>query len=318
MKQFISLLFLVLGISYSSFSQQNISYVFNNNGENLSSVDFNSEPYTSNLITGRELSKDNDYNEPSAWPDCFVPVNFRAIGYGATDNSIHVRWDDLTPSEDGVQYVIRYSNRSVMLRNWEEKVVRRKNYSILYGLVKNSEYSIQIKKVCDGLNTDDEISSDWVEINISLLNLREDYPPCEEDICDCWELLGEDATYEEIVNSDCFNDIKNDNCNILGSGLGDVVLNDNGTENDLTDDYLTFPLNPDGNSLEGGYNVILNGAIISPDHGNYGMNTDFFIETNGNEGWYTIKIESKENPNCSYDVAINHPGYDNGSNLCDI
>ncbi len=60
MNQLIGLFIFILGISYSSFSQRDISYDINNNGENLSGVDFNEDSHFNDFITEQEQSKDID------------------------------------------------------------------------------------------------------------------------------------------------------------------------------------------------------------------------------------------------------------------
>ncbi len=307
MRPIIYSLIFVLGCSFLGNSQQNSSFLINHEGDAISSVDF---------------SDIEEVDEHPAWPNCYEPTNFRAIGYGASNNSVHVTWDDLNPSENDVKYVIRYRQDGNMFRGWEEKVVKSKNYSILSDLRKDAQYSIQIKRVCDGLNTEEEIASGWVEINVSLVDLREDYPPCPEEICDCWELMGEDATYEEIINSDCFkSEGDKSDCNITSVVIEDVVINNNGTENNLDDDFITFELTPEGDYLLGGYTLNSKEISIEPPGAEFGSSNSFKIKTNGTEDNYYVTISSKKNSDCSFDFVINHPGYEADSSnnqVCEI
>ncbi|MEM9546811.1 MAG: T9SS type B sorting domain-containing protein [Bacteroidota bacterium] len=100
-----------------------------------------------------------------------------------------------------------------------------------------------------------------------------------------------------------------DLCEIIEANLEDFQCRNNDTENDSSDDFYTFTLNPSGSNLGVTYAISGNGVMISPASGIYGSPTEFFtpLGSAGN-GDITITITDDNNTSCEIDVQLSDLG----------
>ncbi len=97
-----------------------------------------------------------------------------------------------------------------------------------------------------------------------------------------------------------------DKCNMTGSGELNEQCNSNNTDTDLSDDYISFDLNPAGDNLLNGYSVSVdNGGVISPTSGTYGTVTSFQLQAGSADGTlYTITITDNDDRDCSVTTTV--------------
>ncbi len=98
-------------------------------------------------------------------------------------------------------------------------------------------------------------------------------------------------------------------CTINSSGLANVACNNNGTDCDATDDYITFDLDPMGTGIGSSYDVTVSSGTISPTSGNYGAPTTFQLQ-NGSAGAgnVTVTITDANDSNCTFMDTVTDPG----------
>ena len=95
-------------------------------------------------------------------------------------------------------------------------------------------------------------------------------------------------------------------CNLTGAGLANVMCNNNGTTSDVSDDYISFTLNPTGTTLGSSYTVSVSSGSITPNTGNYGSPTTFQLQ-NGSAGsgsTITVTVTDNTDTNCKVQVDI--------------
>ncbi|MEQ8706085.1 MAG: gliding motility-associated C-terminal domain-containing protein [Phaeodactylibacter sp.] len=97
------------------------------------------------------------------------------------------------------------------------------------------------------------------------------------------------------------------NCDLTNPGLGFTLCNDNGTPSDPSDDFYTFPLNPVGTGLGGGYTVSVGGGTVSPPGGNYGSETTFTLTNIAPPAGISVIVTDNDDPNCTTNTIINLP-----------
>lgn len=98
-------------------------------------------------------------------------------------------------------------------------------------------------------------------------------------------------------------------CHMQSTGLTGVGCNDNGTDLDPFDDYITFTLNPTGVNLGSGYSVTVTNGSVNPPSAGYGIPTVFTLN-NGSAGGgnVTVIVRDADDPDCSLSAVINDPG----------
>ena len=99
--------------------------------------------------------------------------------------------------------------------------------------------------------------------------------------------------------------------NIIQSGLQNITCQDNGTPQNIYDDYITFALDPFGYNLDSAYSVVLqNGDSIVPQGGLYG-DTTVFSAAPGTAGGGDLSLWIIDNQpgGDSLEVLITDPGY---------
>ncbi len=99
-------------------------------------------------------------------------------------------------------------------------------------------------------------------------------------------------------------------CDLTGAGLANVMCNNNGTDADASDDYISFTLNPTGTTLGSSYTVSVSGGSITPNTGNYGSPTTFQLQ-NGSAGsgnTITVTITDNTDTNCKVQIDIPDTG----------
>ena len=121
----------------------------------------------------------------------------------------------------------------------------------------------------------------------------------------------------EIINSNiCANlssnkikiTIFNSGCPVTDSGLENVLCNDNGTNMDPDDDYITFSLNPTESSEFEFYKVLVpDSFIISPDSALFDT-ISLFSFNPGSAGKGNIPASIEYDDNCSFGFVIDDPG----------
>jgi hypothetical protein len=98
-------------------------------------------------------------------------------------------------------------------------------------------------------------------------------------------------------------------CQLTDADLDLLVCNNGGTPTDVTDDFLSFTLNPSGNNLGTNYNVSVNTGSVSPISSSYGVPTSFSLQGGSAGGGDVILTISDDNdPACTIDITILDPG----------
>lgn len=98
-------------------------------------------------------------------------------------------------------------------------------------------------------------------------------------------------------------------CNISSANLTALACNDNGTDSDPADDYISFSLNPAGNDLGATYSVSVSSGTITPTTGTYGSVTSFQLQDgSAGSGDVVVTITDADESACTLDVTINNPG----------
>lgn len=98
-------------------------------------------------------------------------------------------------------------------------------------------------------------------------------------------------------------------CNISSADLTALTCNDNNTDSDPADDYVTFSLNPTGNDLGATYSVSVSSGTITPTSGTYGSATSFRLQDgSAGAGDIVVTITDEDESSCTLDVTINDPG----------
>jgi hypothetical protein len=104
-------------------------------------------------------------------------------------------------------------------------------------------------------------------------------------------------------------------CELLTSGLNNIHCNNNGTPSNVSDDYITFELNPTGNNLGTSYTV--SGATLTPSTANYGSATTFQTAPGtAGAGDLNLTITDDNSGSCTLSVMVTDPG--NCSPNCEI
>jgi len=103
-------------------------------------------------------------------------------------------------------------------------------------------------------------------------------------------------------------------CDIMDAGLANIICENNGTDIDITDDFLSFSLNPTGTSLQGMYTVSGRGINAQ---GTYGQASMFSLDP-GSIGGYDIEltITDAQNNTCTTTQILNDPYF--CDDFCDV
>ncbi len=106
-------------------------------------------------------------------------------------------------------------------------------------------------------------------------------------------------------------------CQLLNAGLGNLACNNNNTPPVLTDDYVTFTLNPQGSMLGSSYTVTVNnGGSVTPSTGTYGAPSNFRLQNGSANGTlYTLTITDNSDAQCQITATVQQ---DNCGVTCDI
>lgn len=98
-------------------------------------------------------------------------------------------------------------------------------------------------------------------------------------------------------------------CNIAATGLASLTCNDAGTGSVITDDYLTFDLNPTGTLLGTTYTVSVSSGTITPTTGTYGAATSFQLQAgSAGAGNVTVTLSDDGTGGCTTMETITDPG----------
>ena len=96
-------------------------------------------------------------------------------------------------------------------------------------------------------------------------------------------------------------------CNLTSVNLINETCNDNSTDTDASDDYISFDLNPMGEDLGSGYTLSVdNGGIFEGGNiGNYGGSTSFRLQDGSADGTtYTITITDNDDNSCTTNITV--------------
>ncbi|WP_460217905.1 T9SS type A sorting domain-containing protein [Psychroserpens sp. MEBiC05023] len=96
-------------------------------------------------------------------------------------------------------------------------------------------------------------------------------------------------------------------CILSSAGLSNVSCNNNGTDGNVNDDFITLELNPIGTGLGTTYSVAASGNSVTPSSANYGSSTLFTINNAGG-GDFTLTITDNSDNGCTIDVIVTDPG----------
>ncbi len=102
-------------------------------------------------------------------------------------------------------------------------------------------------------------------------------------------------------------------CDLTNAGLGAISCGNNGTPSNLTDDVISFSLNPSGINLGATYNVSVSAGSVNPLSAGYGAATAFSLNSgSAGGGDVTVTITDANDPTCTISVVVTDPG------LCSI
>ena len=95
-------------------------------------------------------------------------------------------------------------------------------------------------------------------------------------------------------------------CELTDAGKTNETCNDNNTAANLSDDYITFSLNPTGTQLGTGYTVSVSGGFtISPTSGTYGSATAFQLNAgSANGSVITVTITDNNDAACTITTTV--------------
>ncbi len=104
-------------------------------------------------------------------------------------------------------------------------------------------------------------------------------------------------------------------CSLTDAGESNEACNNNGSNIDGSDDYITFDLNPSGSDLGSGYTVSVdNGGSVTPNSGNYNNSTSFRLQDGSANGTlYTITIQDNDDPSCTISTTFQQNSCSNGT-----
>jgi hypothetical protein len=106
-------------------------------------------------------------------------------------------------------------------------------------------------------------------------------------------------------------------CDLNTAGLSTIACNDNGTDTDASDDFITFTLNPNGDNLGSGYQVTGNGFPTTTS--SYGGPTGFAAPAgSAGNGNLILTITDLDDPNCTITVSVSDPGSCSTAVPCDL
>ena len=99
--------------------------------------------------------------------------------------------------------------------------------------------------------------------------------------------------------------VEEDTCNLIQAGLGEVICQDNGTPENLLDDYYSFSLSPEGVGLGSSFSVLLDSLQWS---GQYGQTNTFEMPQGSlGKGNVLLTIVDDSHSNCSLTVEVSDP-----------
>ncbi len=100
------------------------------------------------------------------------------------------------------------------------------------------------------------------------------------------------------------------NCGITTADLTAITCNNAGTPGNVTDDFVTFSLNPTGSYLGGnGYTVSVPTGTITPATGVYGTATTFTLQGgSAGAGDVVVTLTDADSTSCSLNVTVTDPG----------
>jgi len=99
-------------------------------------------------------------------PDCTEPQN---IQVSIIDKSkLLLKWKGPKATNTGIRYQVRFRS-GTNENNWNYIDVFNENYVVVPNIIPDLVYEFQIRKLCDGFDTDYSLTSDWVEITRSIL-----------------------------------------------------------------------------------------------------------------------------------------------------
>lgn len=105
------------------------------------------------------------------------------------------------------------------------------------------------------------------------------------------------------------------NCMISAAGLSGIMCNNSGTNNNPSDDFISFSLNPIGNNNGTQYTVSVSSGSISPNTGSYGVSTAFMLNAgSAGGGPVTVTITDGDDNTCTLAVIVTDPGTCSNSN----
>ena len=108
-----------------------------------------------------------------------------------------------------------------------------------------------------------------------------------------------------------------DACELLDLGESNISCQDNGTDTDDTDDFITFSLDPQVTNGSTGYTVSVSSGTVTPNAGDYGSAETFTLEEGtAGGGDLTVTVFDENDQNCFLEITITNPGSCSGS--CNI
>lgn len=98
-------------------------------------------------------------------------------------------------------------------------------------------------------------------------------------------------------------------CDITDPQFDNLICNNNGTNNDPTDDFLEFSLDPIGIELLNGYTLSIDTGSVFPEFGYYDTLSYFSLFSGSAEyDSFALHIEDSLVSNCFFDLTIVSPG----------
>ncbi|TPV34746.1 choice-of-anchor D domain-containing protein [Paucihalobacter ruber] len=108
-------------------------------------------------------------------------------------------------------------------------------------------------------------------------------------------------------------------CNITNANLSNIACNDNGTNTDASDDFITFDLNPSGSDLGTSYTVSVSSGTINPTTASYGSTSSFTLQNgSAGNGDVTVTITDATDNTCTLDIVVADPGSCNSGDCTEL
>ena len=117
----------------------------------------------------------------SEHPDCIAPSNAAITNFSSSN--VTIGWSGTKATPTGIRYIVRsqHITSDGKVGDWKESwILNGKSYN-LYDVGEAGTYRVELKRICDGENTNYELSSEWTPVGSVTYN---ENSLAESGICD--------------------------------------------------------------------------------------------------------------------------------------